>query len=92
MAAVQYRLAQQPSVVVLQRDSHVQFSADVTVQKTAATNKLNHLPRQMRIRMKTNDDILGLSRDWHCYVGKFAYNFRLAYSGSLPGSFDCFRS
>jgi len=40
-------------------DSHVQFSADVTVQKTAATNKLNHLPWQMRIRMKTNDDILG---------------------------------
>ena len=56
MAAVQYRLAQQPSVVVLQRDSHVQFSADVTVQKTAATN------------MKTNDDILGLSRDWCGYV------------------------
>ena len=68
MAAVQYRLAQQPSVVVLQRDSHVQFSADVTVQKTAATNKLNHLPRQMRIRVKTNDDILGLSRDWCGYV------------------------
>ena len=92
MAAVQCHLAQQPSAVVLQRDSRVQFSADVTVQKTAATIKLNHLSWQMRIRMKTNDDILGLSQDLCGYVGKLAYNFRLAYNGSLLGSFDCFRS